>query len=133
MKLAETAGGRQQVATAVANYFIDGASQFVGIDRIRRVNPIAILLGKRRHHGHDALEIVGSNHANLLEWILPDFLIGAGGSQDAIRVAAALKNWACDFLGKNSAEFIFLLFCQRWLTSRRVTRTVNHLLQDMAF
>jgi hypothetical protein len=88
-KLAEAAGGGQYVAAVVVDNFVDRARQFVGIDRIRRIHSIAILLGKRRHHRHDAFEVIGSNHSNLLELVLPDSLIGGGGSKGEFGVICA--------------------------------------------
>ena len=88
-KLAEAAGGGQHVAAAVGDNLVDGARQLVGVDRIRRINSISIHLGKRRHHRHDAFEVIGSNHSNLLELVLPDSLIGGGGSKGEFGVICA--------------------------------------------
>jgi len=62
MKLAEASGGREHVDAAVANQFVDGARKLVGIDGIRRIDPITVFRRKRRHHRHDALQIIGCEH-----------------------------------------------------------------------
>ena len=66
MKLAEASGGREHVNAAVANQSVHGARKLVGINGIRRIDPIAVLSRKRRHHRHNALQVIGCDHLGLL-------------------------------------------------------------------
>ena len=65
MKFAEASGGRDYVSAAVADDLIHGACQLGGIHRVLRVRPVAVLRGKRRHHRHNAFEVVGCDHVEL--------------------------------------------------------------------